>query len=289
MQVTPDRDALFYDAICGAILIDEGLAGHRPLMESVVEFCNARDYRVRILINGAPEQLPPVVPRGSVQDIVSASLLSSWVYRSAAARFVLRSQYRNAADAPWAAFTSSLADASTTVLHDHPFTKPSEHMSAVAVPLARKTWVHYPGRIGKNIASAAVRWLYGSRNDGALNVYSNSDTDAKCIMTSTNTVRNWWNEIVNNIRAAEPTADRFTYEAYNGANIEGGDDFTEDMALEALRDEASMFDRADHSVPLSSLDLGVGDLIMLPVRLPRALWAVVRRRVPGERFNATCP
>ena len=54
----------------------------------------------------------------------------------------------------------------------------------------------------------------------------------------------------------------------NTANVLGGDDLTEDMAYEALRDEANMFDRADHSVPLSSCDLGVNDLIMLPVRAP---------------------
>ena len=265
--MTPERDELYAADECGAILIDEGLAGNRSLMESVVEFCMSRNYRVRILINGGPEQLPPVVPWGSVSDVVSASLLSSWVYRSATQRFVLTSNYRQGTDRPWSVFTASLANASAPTMADHVFTRPDEHMSAVAAPLVGRVWVQRGGAQGtRDVAHSAVRWLFGTRADGSLDVTFNSETNARCVMTQTNTVRNFWNDVINEIRAAEPGADRFTYEASNGANIRGGDDMTEELAMEALRDEASMFDRADHSVPVSSLDLGVGDLVMLPVR-----------------------
>ena len=65
----------------------------------------------------------------------------------------------------------------------------------------------------------------------------------------------------------------------------GGDDMTQDMAFEALRDEAHMFDHADHSVPLSSCDLGVGDLIMLPVRACRPLAPPFEhRRTTGANY-----
>lgn len=266
-QVTPERDELLRSTYCGAILVDEGLAANCSLMQAVISFCDERNYRVRILINGDPEQLPPVVANGGEDATVAESLLSCWVYTNASARFVLRSQYRGAADPPWVRFCRTLADGSAPALHDHAYTDPALRYSAVAVPLIRTVWTHEPGERGDAVAERALRWLFGTTRDGDLQVY-HAGRRLYAIQTATNTQREWWNERICAMRARERGANRHTYNGTSKANVLGGDEATESLAMEALSDEAWMFEHADHSVPVSALDLGVGDLIMLPVAPP---------------------
>ena len=267
--VTADRDAMLWDARCGAIIIDEGFASVCSVIESIVEFCTRRDYRLRILINGAPDQLPPVVPYGSPDEIVAVSLLSSWVWRNAEARFLLRTQYRSAADRPWAAFLQALATGSAPGVAGHAFTDADAHATAVAAPLIANVFVHRPVRTyGTEVAMAALASLFGTDRDGRLQLAFNSDRAARHILCATNTQCHFWNDLITQMKARDG-AHVHEYVGANTALLRGGDDMTSDMAMEALRDEADMFDYADHSVPLSTVTLSLGDLVMLPKTLDK--------------------
>ena len=289
------------DPRCGAIIIDEGLSGKGALLDAVVNFCEERQYKVRIIINGDPHQLPPVVPFGSIQDVVAASALSSRLWHAPNnTMVVLRRQHRSSRDPEWAAFLRTLAEGSAPAIEGHEFNNPEVHATAVAMALIpfANIFMHHSGPRGDERAAAAIWWLFGESNDGRLDVYRNSAREPRLILTATNSQRNWWNKLIAQMRDAELGSERYTYEAHtldfglesahlmhrtlrcctllhvpshrvqavNTANVRGGDELSQDMALEALRDEARMFDHADHSVPLSSANLGVGDLIMLPVR-----------------------
>ena len=269
--VSAERDEMLKDPRCGVVIVDEGLAAKRSLCESVVLFFLERRYNVRVLINGDSEQLPPIMAFGSVADVVASSLLSSWLWSGAAAHYVLRRQHRCAADPPWAAFCATLANATAPAVEDHPFTDAAAHATAVAAPLIRNVFMHQPHDRGRHLAKNAVVWLFGltppghSKGGGRLNVFRGG-RDARYILVSTNPARNWWNEVIAEMRANEAASERFTYHAVNNAILKGSDaDVSEDMAHEALRDEAALFEHADHSVPVSELDVGVDDLIMLPV------------------------
>lgn len=207
-QVTPERDEMLRDRRCGCIIIDEGLSGSAKLIDAVVTFCTNRRYNVRILINGDPHQLPPVVPFGSAQDVVDASVLSSMTWRGAVGRFVLKRQHRGARDPQWAAFLRTLAKGTAPRIDGHEFNDASAHTTAVAVPLITRIFVHQP-RTDDERGMAAIKWLFGTCPDDTLNVYHRPP---HMIQTATNSQRNWWNALVSRMRATEPGSDRYTYE-----------------------------------------------------------------------------
>ena len=267
--VTPDRDQMLSDARCACVIIDEGLAGARTLLESVVEFCRRREYGLRIIINGDSTQLPPVVPYGSPTEVAAMSLVTSWVWHSADAHFKLTKQYRAAADPAWARFGVSLANGTAPSVATHAFSNPAEHATAVAAPLITNVFVHQPlsavGRhLQREVAINALYELYGKTATGDLDVYRNFSRQPRHILCATNSQCHWWNALVEELRAG---VDRHatTYVAINDAYLAGGEPMTRTLANDALRDEASMFDNVDHSVPLSTVVLHVGDIIMLPV------------------------
>ena len=271
--VTADRDVMLYDPRCACLIVDEGLASVSSLIEGVIEFCTRRNYCLRIVINGDPQQLPPVVPYGSPTDVVLASLLSSWVWQKADAHFTLAVQYRNAADPAWARFLKALATATAPALANHPFNSESEHATAVAAPLIRQVYVHRPVRtFGLETAMRAVTDLFGTTADGRLAVRHNGERNAHHILCATNTQCHFWNDVVTQMRERDG-AYVHDYVAINTAKLRGGgnEEGTAELAMEALRDEADMFDHADHSVPLSTVRVSEGDLIMLPVCGPSHL------------------
>ena len=55
--------------------------------------------------------------------------------------------------------------------------------------------------------------------------------------------------------------------------------------MEALRDEAHMFDHTDHTVPLSTVELVVGDCVMLPMSLDSTERLVKNRIVIVRRLE----
>jgi len=263
-SVSDEVDAMLSDERCARLIIDEGVSGDSQLLEAVVLFM--RRYRVRVLIVGDGQQLAPVVPRGSVADVVNRSVLRSTVRHSAKREFVLRRQQRARGDLPWAADCATLATATAPVLADHPFTDARQYASAVALRLhSTAVFVHRTLPSGaREVAYRALFWLFGRTPDGKIDT---SRTD-RYVLVATNTQRNWWNENVTFLRQCDyPFLDSKSYYAVNTASFVGGDDdgATEDMAMEALRDEAYMFDHADHAVPLSTVELVVGDRVMLPM------------------------
>ena len=270
-SVTAQRDELLASDQCAVVLIDEGLAAESKLVEAIIAFFIRRRYRFRVLINGDPSQLPPVVVNGTPAEIVARSLMSSWVWRRADAHFTLRTQYRASRDPPWAAFLEGLATNSCASVADHAFNNAAEHAAAVAMPLIpnRHVFIHRSVQTyGTELVYRAISALFGRTSDKKLDLNFDPKTDARQILCATNTQCTFWNDHITAMKERDG-AHINEYVAQNDAKIKGQDDIdmqSYDLALEALQDEADMFDHADHQVPPSRLRLSVGDRVILPVR-----------------------
>lgn len=253
------------------IVIDEFSNIHCAIVESFLRFLHDHSCTTRVLLVGDPQQIPPVLPGASREEVIDASVVSLPLYHNMQ-HMPLTKAYRQLCPA-WARLVRSVGAGSAEALLDHALTKGSEFQRAVALPLVRR--VHYVGSPGAE--QRALEDLFGLDARGHLAVHSGG---FRAVLCSRNDRKNMWNALVNERRARETGDPGQTYIASHHTSIEHGGDDGESLAAEALgEDDMAVFQNRDHSVPLGELTVREGDVMLLAKTLDKAAGLVKNARV----------
>ena len=271
--VTPERMEWLRQV--GAIVVDEIFGLTRDVVEAIVAFCRAHDLRVRLVGNGDSQQIPPVADGpGETRD---ASLVSSPEYRMATARFVLTVQYRQSRDARWAAQAQRTGMGEVARLHNHPFNCEAEHATAFVAEGFAHTYIMPPqgGATAEHAAErldelmrGAIEWLW-PRNPRTGLLDMGAGGGKRTILCGTNKQVARWNAKIGAMQEEVTGVAPTIYHASNAASLQHGDGVGEDLAAASLNDEASLFDAADPTAPLSETRLRVGDQCLLLLTVDR--------------------
>jgi hypothetical protein len=129
--VSPERLALLRAA--DALFIDEGWSGQSSVMDAVLDFLNRNGCNLRLVIDGDAQQILPVAE--SRIATLQTSLLSSKIYRTLHAKFVLTVQWRMGGDGAYGTFTRSLGNGSACAIAGHVHEDATLGRVAVRAPL----------------------------------------------------------------------------------------------------------------------------------------------------------
>ena len=261
------------------IVLDEYSSLHASIADALIQFLCQQQCNVRLLFVGDRQQIPPVVTKGSREEIIESSLLSLPSFR-VAHHMLLTKPYRQHC-ATWASFVRSVGDDSAPALDSHKLTSTADGRRAIVLNLVDS--VFYES--GVNSEQRALEWLFGTDMHGHLDVHSGF----KAILCTRNDDKDVWNARVNDVRARQTGDHGQTYIASHKSEVSDGGDDGDSMAAEALGDdEMAMFQNADHSVPRAEFTIRVGDVMLLAKTLDKAAGLVKNQRVVVTelRWNA---
>ena len=270
-RMTPERLALLREA--DVIVVDEYSGLNCRIIEALIDFLEEHRIAVRLLLVGDKQQIPPVVVGGSREEIVEASILSSHRFP----RFhtlELTKPYRQHAG-EYADFVRSVGDNTAPTHAGHALNSPDEARRAIALPLVTRVYhEHDP-----DAQRRAIEATFGvDAETGALDV--REDAGFRAILCVRNDLKDEWNEIVNQRRAADSGDPGRLYVASHEHTIEHGGDDGDSLAAEALgEDDMASFQNVDHSVPLGTLTLRLGDAMLLAKTLDKTAGLVKNARV----------
>jgi len=259
-RMTPERLALLKAA--HVIVIDEFSNLHCAIIDALVRFLREHGCTARVLLVGDPQQIPPVLPGASRDEVIEASVVL-WPQYRALQHLPLTKAYRQHC-AAWAALVRSVGAGTAVTLTSHALTSEGKEQRAIALTLVRR--VHHEDAPGAE--QRALEELFGVDAQGHLDVHGGG---FRAVLCARNDRKNAWNALVNERRERETGDAGRTYVATHRSTIDHGGDEGDALAAEALgEDDMAMFQNKDHSVPLGELTLRVGDIMLLAKTLDKA-------------------
>ena len=277
-RMTRERLALLKAA--HVIVIDEYSNLHTAIVEAFLNFLHEHGCTVRVLLVGDPQQIPPVLPGASRDEVVEASFVSSSIYPTLQ-HLPLTKAYRQRC-AAWAHLVRSVGAGTADALLEHALSDQSKDQRAVPLPPSIRVYHSDEQDAGQR----ALEDLFGVDEHDHLTVHSSG---FRAVLCARNDRKNYWNELVNERRMKETGDAGRTYVAKHRSTIDHGGDDGDALAAEALGEEdMAMFQNKDNSVPLGELTLRVGDVALLAKTLDKAAGLVKNARVvvTALRWNA---